>query len=167
MRLTRCLPALALVFFLPVRADDGPAAKAPDQADVEKSREHTSCCAGEKKAKCPRAKAAAAAAAKPAAAGEANMVVTRDPETGELRPATAAEREKLLGRRPLATREHKVVTLPDGTKMVELGEDAMSYAVARRNPDGTVSRTCVEGAEAAAAARKPKAATPAPRAEER
>jgi len=50
------------------------------------------------------------------------MIVTKDPETGELRPATPAEREKLLGRQPLVAPEHKVVTLPDGSKMVELGE---------------------------------------------
>jgi hypothetical protein len=51
--------------------------------------------------------------------------------------------------------------------MVELGEENMSYAVGRRNPDGTLTQTCVEGPEAASAARKPKAAPPAPPAEER
>jgi len=172
MRLHRCLPALALLLFLPARADDGPAAKAPAQTDVKKNQEQMSCCAGEEKVKCPRAKAAAsskkpatktapaaaATTAKPEAAGAANMVVTRDPETGELRNATAAEREKLLGRRPLATPEHKVVTLPDGSVMVELGEADMSYAVAKRNADGTISQTCVHGA---AEARK-AASTPAP-----
>jgi hypothetical protein len=97
------------------------------------------------------------------------MVVTRDPETGEIRNATAAEREKLLGsRRPqTSSAAPRVVVLPDGTKMVELGEESMSYAVVRRNPDGTLTSTCVEGSEAASAARKPKAATPAPRADER
>jgi hypothetical protein len=175
MRLHRCLPALALLLFFPAHADDGPAAKPPAQTDVKKS----DCCEGEAKVKCPKAKAAgaskksaaktAAATPKPAAAGEASMVVTRDPETGELRNATAAEREKLLGgRRPQAApAAPRVVVLPDGTKMVELGEDAMSYAVARRNPNGTVTQTCVESQEAAAAARTPKAATPAPRAEAR
>ena len=133
-----------------------------------------SCCAGEEKVKCPKAKAAAsskkpatktapaaaATTAKPEAAGAANMVVTRDPETGELRNATAAEREKLLGRRPLATPEHKVVTLPDGSVMVELGEADMSYAVATRNPDGTITKACVHGdAEAGKAASNP---APAP-----
>ena len=182
MRTTLCLPALALLLFLPARADDGPAATAPAQTDARKMN----CCAGEEKAKCPRTKAAAsskkpdtktapaAATAKPAAAahpapGGANMVVTRDPETGELRNATPEEREKLLGgRRPQASAAApRVVILPDGTEMVELGEENMSYAVARRNPDGTLVQTCVEGPEAASAARKPKAAAPAPRAEER
>jgi hypothetical protein len=186
MRANRFLPALALCLFLPARADDGPAAKAPAQTDVKKSQEQMSCCAGEEKVKCPRAKAAAsskkpatktapaAAAAKPAAtaplaSGAGNMVVTRDPETGELRNATAKEREKLLGSRPpqASVAAPRVVILPDGTEMVELGEENMSYAVVRRNPDGTLTKTCVEGPEAASAARKPKAATPAPRAEER
>jgi hypothetical protein len=175
MRANRCLPALALLLFLPARADDGPAAKGPAQADVKKNQEQMSCCAGEEKAKCPRAKASAsskkpatktapataARTAKPGAAGTANMVVTRDPETGELRNATAAEREKLLGRRPLAVPEHKVVTLPDGSVMVELGEADMSYEVATRNADGTISRGCVHGAAAAAKAVASPAAVPA------
>jgi len=183
MRPNHFLPALAFLLFLPARADDSPAAKAPAQTDVKKSQEQMSCCAGEEKAKCPRAKdtaaskkpsvktaPAAAATAKPAAEGAANMnmVVTRDPETGEIRNATAEEREKLLGRRPqVAPAAPRVVILPDGTKMVELGEENMSYAVGRRNPDGTLTQTCVEGPEAASAARKPKAAPPAPPAEER
>lgn len=181
MRSSHCLPALALLLFLPASADDGPATQAPAQADVKKNQEQMSCCAGEEKVKCPRAKAAtsskkhaaktapaAEATAKPSAPGAANMVVTRDPETGELRNATPEEREKLLGRRPqVAPAAPRVVILPDGTEMVELGEENMSYAVVRRNPDGTLTRTCVEGPEAASAARKPKTATPAPRPEER
>lgn len=185
MRANRCLPILALLLFLPARADESAAARATAPADAGKTGEKASCCQGEEKAMCPKAKAAAtskkaakkpapaAAAAKPeagapAAPGAANMVVTRDPETGELRNATPAEREKLLGRRPQAApAAPQVVILPDGTEMVVLGEENMSYAVARRNPDGTLTQTCVEGSEAASDARKPKAATPAPRAEER
>lgn len=174
MRARHGLFAVAVLLFFPARGDDGPAAKTPAQADVRKSREQMSCCAGEEKVKCPRAKAAASSkkpatktapaaatgTAKPEAAGAANMVVTRDPETGELRNATAAEREKLLGRRPLATPEHKVVTLPDGSVMVELGEADMSYAVATRNTDGTISKGCVQGAAAAAKAVASPAAVP-------
>jgi hypothetical protein len=95
------------------------------------------------------------------------MVVTRDPETGELRNATAAEREKLLGRRPLATPEHKVVTLPDGTEMVELGEDTMNYAIATKGPDGSIKQSCVHGANSATKARMAPKPAPAPHAEER
>ena len=108
------------------------------------------------------AKNAAKKAAPKPAAGSANMVVTKDPETGELRPATAEEREKLLGRRPLAKVEHEVITLPDGTVMVELGEDDMSYAVATRNADGSIARSCVHGKEAAKKAATPSAPPAAP-----
>ena len=187
MRARHCLPALALFLLFPVRGDDSPAAKPParsetEKGDVKKSPDQPSCCAGEEKAKCPRAKATASPkkpaaatppgpaekAAKPAAAGAANMVVTRDPETGEIRNATAEERAKLLDRRPQAApSEPRVVVLPDGTRMVELGEDSTNYTVARRNPDGTVTQTCVEGPDAAAGARKPKTEAPAPRAEAR
>ncbi len=80
------------------------------------------------------------------------MIVTKDAETGELRPATAEERAKLLGRRPLVSVEHKVVTLPDGTSMVELGDADMSYAVASRKAGGSVVRGCVHGDAAAKAA---------------
>lgn len=140
MHATRLLPAVALLLFLPARADEAPTpTSTPDpNAAVEKA------------AKQPTAKAGAP--------GKANMIVTKDPETGKLRPATAAEREKLFGRRPLATPEHKVVTLPDGSVMVELGEADTSYAVATRNPDGTITKTCVRGAAAAAKA----VASPAP-----
>lgn len=110
-------------------------------------------------------KVAKPTAAKAGAPGGANMIVTKDPETGALRPATAAEIEKLLGPgpRPLVAREHQVVTLPDGSKMIELGEADMSYAVATKNADGTVSRGCVHGAEAAAkaVASPPSSAAPA------
>jgi len=185
MHANRCLPAFALLLFLPVLADEG-AAKAPPGTDARPVEEKKmSCCAGEEgagKALCPKAKAkttassrkhavqktpastAAPAAAAPAAAppspGASNMVVTRDPETGALRNATAAERETLFGRRPQASPEHKVVALPDGSVMVELGEADMSYAVATRNPDGTVTQKCVHGdGEAARAASAP---APAP-----
>jgi hypothetical protein len=172
MRWNRCLPALAVLLFFPARADEG-AVKAPPQGDVKpaeakKKEVKMSCCAGEEgadKALCPKKNAvkktpagtaAAAAAPAPLPPGAVNMVVTKDPETGELRNATAAEREQLVGRRPLAAPEHKVVSLPDGSVMVELGEADMSYAIATRNPDGTVSETCVHGdANAAKAASSP------------
>ena len=79
------------------------------------------------------------------AAGTANLVVTRDPDTGAIRPATAAEREKLLGRRSLVRTERPVVTLPDGSLELELGEADMAYAVASRNPDGMITTKCVPG----------------------
>ncbi|HEX7601036.1 MAG TPA: hypothetical protein VF316_05495 [Polyangiaceae bacterium] len=199
MRANRCLPALALLLFLPARADEG-AVKAPPRGDG-KPAEEMSCCAGEEgaeKALCPKAKAkakartataskkhaartalpateastataASSAAAAPPAPGAANMVVTRDPETGEIRNATAAERAKLFaGRAPQAAPvTPRVVVLPDGTKMVELGEESMNYAVATKAPDGSIKQSCVHGAQAADQARTTPKPAPAPRAEER
>lgn len=151
MRWNRCLPALALLLFLPARADEPPPTVTPAPKEAAK-----------KIAKKP-------AASKMPAPGAANMVVTKDPETGELRPATAAEREKLFASRapqaaPVAPR---VVILPDGTEMVELGEETMSYAIATKAPDGSVKQGCVHGAEAATEARTAGKPAPAPRKEER
>ena len=195
MRWNRCLPALALLLFLPARADEG-ATKAPPQGDAKPAEgkvEKMSCCAGEEggeKALCPKGKAKVSAAGKknatkpkaavatapehqtaapPAPApGAANMVVTRDPETGELRNATGAEREKLVGRRPLATPEPQVVTLPDGTRMMRLGPEHASLSVARKNPDGTLTSGCVHGtAEARAFVEEAPGPVPAPAAREK
>ena len=179
MRWNRCLPALALLLFLPARADDG-AAKVSPRGDAKPAEEmkEMSCCAGEEgaeKALCPKAKTkrnarTKATAAKPSPApGAANMVVTRDPETGELRNATAAERAKLFaGRAPqAATAAPRVVILPDGTEMVELGEDTMNYAIAKKAPDGSIKQSCVHGPDSATEARTAPKPTPAPRAEER
>jgi hypothetical protein len=151
MRPNRCLPALALLLFLPASADEPPPSVPPAPKEAAK-----------KIAKKP-------AASKAPAPGTANMVVTKDPETGELRPATAAEREKLFaGRAPQAAPvAPRVVVLPDGTRMVELGEDTMNYAIATKAPDGSIKQSCVHGADAAARARTAPKPSPAPRAEER
>ena len=147
-------PTLLLVasLALPALAEELPAAPAPTPAPTK-----------------PAPQAGKEPAAPPGTAK--NMIVTRDPETGQIRPATPAEREKLLGRRPLAAvAERPVVVLPDGSLMVEMGPANMSYAVAKKNPDGTISQSCVHGAEAAAkkAAAAPSASqAPAPAPAER
>ena len=120
MRLHRCLPALALLLFLPARADETAAKKAP-----------------------------AVATAKPAAAAGASLRVARDPVTGALRPLTPEEARQLLGARPLVVAEPQVVTLPDGTKMMRLGPDQASLSVIRKNPDGTLTSACVHGTDEA------------------
>jgi hypothetical protein len=97
--------------------------------------------------------------ADPGAAGASNMLVTKDAVTGKLRPATPAEREKLLGRRPLVSPAPEIVTLPDGTLMLKERPEDANYAVAKRNADGTLSTSCVHGADAA---RDAVASTPAP-----
>jgi hypothetical protein len=151
MRWNRCLPALALLLFLPARADEPPPTVTPAPKEAAK-----------KIAKKP-------AALKTPAPGAANMVVTRDPETGELRNATAAERAKLFaGRAPQAApAAPRVVILPNGTEMVELGEDTMNYAIATKAPDGSIKQSCVHGPDSATEARTAPKPAPAPRAEER
>lgn len=148
---TRAILVLFALISLPAFADEPATSSAPAATPAAPA------------AKTEAKKAAKKATPRPAA-GSANMIVTKDPETGELRPATPAEREKLLGRQPLAAPEHKVITLPDGSVMVELGEADMSYAVATKSPDGSLSHTCVHGAaEAARAVASPApAAAPAP-----
>jgi hypothetical protein len=184
MHATRFLPALALLVFLPVRADDS-TPKSSTPADAKKSDGSMSCCAGEEAKLCPKAKEAAnpaaktkraakkapatpESAAKPAAATAASLVAVKDPVTGQLRAPTAEEMEKLNALRPQAAPlAPQVVVLPNGTKMLRLGPESTSYAIARKNPDGSLTEICVEGAEAAAAAQRSPAPAPAPRKEER
>ena len=141
MHATRLLPAVALLLFLPARADET-AASTPPKEPVAKE-------------------APAAATAKPAAG--ASLRVARDPVTGALRPLTPEEARHLLGVRPLAVAEPQVVTLPDGTKMMRLGPDQASFSVARKNPDGTSTSACVHGkAEARAFLEAAPEPVPAP-----
>jgi hypothetical protein len=129
MHATRLIAAVALLLFLPARADDSAASASPKEPVV--------------------VKAPAKATAKPAAG--ASLTVARDPVTGALRPLTPEEASQLLGRRPLAVAEPQVVTLPDGTKMMRLGPEHASLSVARKNPDGTVTSACVHGTDEARA----------------
>ncbi len=139
MTRTRAILVLSALLAVPAFADEAPQVPTATPAASAKKK-------------------AAKKSAPKTAADASNLVVTKDPETGELRPATAAEREKLLGRQPLIAPEHKEVTLPDGSVMVELGEADRSYAVATKNPDGTLAHTCVHGAAEAGKA----VASPAP-----
>jgi hypothetical protein len=125
MRWNRCLPALALVIFLPARADEAAASARPKEAEAKNSQ--------------------TSAAAKPEAAGGASLTAARDPVTGGLRPLTPEEAHQLLGRRSLAAAAPQVVTLPNGTRMMRLGPGQASLSVARRNTDGTLTSECVHG----------------------
>ncbi len=145
MRWNRCLPALALLIFLPVRADEGAASAQQKE---------------------PAAKKAPTAAANPAA--RSSLTVARDPVTGALRPLTAEEARQLIGRQPLVARDPQVVTLPDGTRMMRLGPEHASLSVARKNPDGTLTSECVHGtAEARAFLEAAPGPVPAPATRER
>ncbi len=86
----------------------------------------------------------AAPGAEPAGKTAPRMVVTRDRETGKLRPATAEERAALAaaaGRRVLsrAGEATAVETLPSGRKHARLGPEYIRWSHARINADGTVS----------------------------
>lgn len=105
---------------------------------------------------CALAAPLAAAAAEPAQEG---MTVVRDPLTGRLRAPTAAELRALHGDdvkqpqmvAPQSTRR------PDGTRVINLGERAMVYAVMTRNADGSLAAQCVKGDQDAAKAIEKKA----------
>lgn len=97
------------------------------------------------------ATALAVAAALPAAA----QTVVRDAETGQLRAPNAEEARALQGnnnqrralRSTLAAPQQR--TLASGAVMAELDESTHMYSVARRLPDGSVSRECVQGEDTA------------------
>ncbi len=96
------------------------------------------------------------------------MIVVRDPQTGELRPPTAAEIEALKAAVPapkaaVAGQATTVEKLLSGRVRARLGPEYMRYSVVRKNPDGTLSYDCVPGSKvdgalkAAAPAAKPAA----------
>jgi hypothetical protein len=113
--------------------------------------------------------AACAVAALLAASGASAATVARDPVTGELRAPTAAEAQALS--QPAASGRGAVkaaaprglltgrinpqpVQHADGSVEHELDESTLSFSVATRNADGSISQQCVSGVDAANAALK-------------
>lgn len=114
----------------------------------------------------PQEPAATAAAATPEAAGAddnptaaphsaASMVVTKDPVTGRLRPATAEEMEQVLTedmRKALSTSPEGLVEVPSpvpgGGVMVDLKGHFLSLTTAAVDAQGQVSTDCTTGPEA-------------------
>jgi hypothetical protein len=91
------------------------------------------------------------------------QTAARDGE-GALRPLTAVESQALTP--ASGTKEARVgmltgkinpqpVVHADGTVELELDASTMSYTVARINPDGSISKVCVNGEAAAQKAMKP------------
>lgn len=78
----------------------------------------------------------------------AAMTAVRDPQSGQLRPATAAELRALgaaeLALRPAAA-PGPVKLRSDGRREVHLGEAALTQATVRRESDGRLTMECVEG----------------------
>lgn len=96
--------------------------------------------------------------------------VVRDSATGQLRAPTAEETKALEAATrarkhapPVGLLSGKVNPAPvlhrDGTVEQELDESTLMYAVARRNPDGTLSTYCVPGQEEADRVLKGKVAS--------
>jgi hypothetical protein len=100
------------------------------------------------------------------------QVVVRDAETGQLRAATAAEVQAMnktsgTGRSANAVQPRigmntgklnpQPIQHADGTVEQELDASTLSYTVAKRNADGSISMVCVTGKdeEAKALAAKP------------
>ncbi|HJZ65719.1 MAG TPA: hypothetical protein VKD70_15440 [Candidatus Acidoferrum sp.] len=87
------------------------------------------------------------------------LVAVIDPATGQLREADATDigglaPQPALQRRTLtlaapATIEPQTFAGPGGSVGVVLGEDAMSFMVVTKGPDGTLSADCVDGKKAA------------------
>jgi hypothetical protein len=101
------------------------------------------------------------------------QVVVRDAETGQLRAATAAEVQAMnktsgTGRSANAVQPRigmntgklnpQPIQHADGTVEQELDASTLSYTVAKRNADGSISMVCVTGKDEEA---KALAATPA------
>jgi hypothetical protein len=91
------------------------------------------------------------------AAGQDGMVAVRDPQTGQMRAPTAAELQALAPA-PVATLRAQVplssmvVTNPNGSRSLRLGERGQIYSVVKRAPDGKLVEQCVQGEDAASRA---------------
>jgi hypothetical protein len=86
------------------------------------------------------------------AAGEAGMVVIRDAETGELRPAAGNEAAELLKNVvPAKNRSDEglvSVTMPDGHVMRDLKGRFQEYSIVQRDASGKLTPGCINEAPA-------------------
>ncbi|TFW28017.1 post-PEP-CTERM-1 domain-containing protein [Massilia horti] len=90
------------------------------------------------------------------AADQKGMVVTRDPQTGQLRAPTPSEMQELNAQaRTLAAPVQSVpaqptlVARPDVTRQVRLGDAGQVYSIVTRDSDGKLLNQCVQGERAA------------------
>jgi hypothetical protein len=115
--------------------------------------------------RCVVAAAALAFAGSAFAAGQEGQTVHKDPKTGKIRNATAAEAKELneLRAADLAARKaaRKAAGAPatgvvrlqqNGIAAAYVDEELVSYSVVRRNADGKLDADCVQGKTAAASA---------------
>lgn len=121
----------------------------------------------------------AVAAAPVLHAEESGMRVFKDPVTGKLRAPTAEEEEALnkqvqadeaskAGRQTRQARAKRMMEIqrPDGSVKLELDDSYMTYSVATRNADGSISMECVTGDEEADKAVKAASSTKVTKAKE-
>jgi hypothetical protein len=80
--------------------------------------------------------------------------VFRDPETGLLRPAQPSELRQLTPPQARAAERAVVIKLPGGGVALRPSFSEMDFTVVRRNADGSVSTSCVQGLESAERAMK-------------
>lgn len=94
------------------------------------------------------------------AAGQEGMVVVRDAQTGQMRAPTAEEMKALTqapsgalkAQPPLSS---LVVTNPDGSRRLRMGERGQVFTVVTRGADGKLAEQCVHGDHAATALAHP------------
>jgi hypothetical protein len=94
-----------------------------------------------------------------AASASEQAQVVRDAETGQLRAPTAAEAQALRaaggkGSAPGAREASREIRHKDGTVEMRLDASTIMYSVARRQADGSISQSCVQGEDKALAATK-------------
>ncbi len=85
------------------------------------------------------APAPAAQSAQAQKSGARGMTAFRDPDTGELREPTADEAAALAGQNVQEASVPEPIVSAQGISGLRLGDDQMTFTVATRNSDGTVS----------------------------
>lgn len=111
------------------------------------------------------ATAALAFAGSAFAAGQADQVVAKDPKTGKLRNATAAEAQQLNELRAADRAAQKAARIAaggpatgvlrlqqNGIAAVHVDEESVSYSVVHRTADGKLEADCIHGKSAAESA---------------
>ena len=96
-----------------------------------------------------------------AASATGGMMAFIDPDTGQIREPEAAEVQSLIQMKEKSAKAKGVtrsinamttpvvINHPTGAVGMVVGEDQMSYSMARINPDGTLSTDCLPGKRAA------------------
>jgi hypothetical protein len=97
--------------------------------------------------------------------GQASQTVHKDPRTGQIRNATAAEAKQLNDLRAADRAAQKAARLAagapaagvvrlqqNGIAAAYVDEESVSYSVVRRNADGKLEQDCIDGKTAAESA---------------